>query len=320
MWWPSLGKGLLTASVVMLVLLLQRRAALRAVRAGGMLAAVPVTSTPALAWMCHDQGSAYASAAAAAALLATGLTGLFSLFYARASLRMGPLPAFLVSALPCIAAASLLRDGLGGGLLPAAGMSALMLLSATAMPAAPACGAWRAHRGTDAALTVVAAATCTTLIALLAPHARPSLCGMLAANPVIVITTVVPLHWRQGAPCVVLHLRGYVQGLWAKAVFLGVLASLLLACAPWLAWVAALATGAATAALLWQGRGAPATDRAATTPLGPGQPPRPTRPRAGVNRVPAAQSVHPPRDCAPARGPTLHETVQRQATCKPKST
>ena len=90
-------RGCLTALAVALVLCVLRRAG---PRLGGLAAAIPVTSVPALAWAAWEQGAVFAAASATAALLATGMTGLFALCYTWGARRLAPWQALVAAALP----------------------------------------------------------------------------------------------------------------------------------------------------------------------------------------------------------------------------
>ena len=72
----SLAKAVLSAAFVGVLLALLRRAG---PRAGGLAAAVPVSSVPALFWLSAERGSGFAAAAAAGSLWATGVTALLVL-------------------------------------------------------------------------------------------------------------------------------------------------------------------------------------------------------------------------------------------------
>ena len=182
-------RGCLTALAVALVLCVLRRAG---PRFGGLAAAIPVTSVPALAWASWEQGAAFAAASATAALLATGMTGLFALRYAWAARRQAPWQALLAAALPALLLTGLV-SGLGGSLV---------------------------------------------------------LCGLVAAIPVVGMSTTVSVHAQGGSGTVTVFLRAYLQGLLAKLAFLGSLAATLPAASGPLPWLAATASGVVVIVLL----------------------------------------------------------------------
>ncbi len=85
-----LTKAALSSAIVGVVLLLLRRAG---PRAGGLAAAVPVNSMPALYWLWMERGDAFAGAAAAGSLWATCLTALLAWTFARLALARHAVPA-----------------------------------------------------------------------------------------------------------------------------------------------------------------------------------------------------------------------------------
>ena len=241
----TLLRGGLTALAVAVVLHLLRRAG---PRAGGLAAALPMTSLPALAWSSIEQGPAFTAAAAAAALLTTAMTGVFALLFAHAAGRWPPRRALVAALLPGAGLIGL-ASCVGGGLCVAAGGTAAVLLACRAlMPAAPATPAAPVRRARhDLAATACVAGIATALIGSLAHQAPPMLCGMVAAIPVIGISTTLNVHRQAGGAAVAIFLRGYLQGLWAKAGFLALLAGLLPHGPSLAAWTAAVAGAAAIA-------------------------------------------------------------------------
>ncbi len=231
-------RGFVTAMVVAIVLYLLRRAG---PRCGGLTAAVPVTSAPALAWASWERGVEFAAASATAALLATAMTGLFALLYALVGRRLAPLPTLLGSTGLALVLTGAVR-GLGTDLTLAL-CSAVILLAACArlMPTATASHQATTHWRRNVLLTVLVSGGVTTLIGLIAPRVPPLWCGLVAAIPVVGMSTTVAVHLQRGHASVVAFLHAYVQGLMAKVAFLGSLAWLLpreLGPATWLAAIA----------------------------------------------------------------------------------
>jgi hypothetical protein len=104
------------------------------------------------------------------------------------------------------------------------------------LPAAPEASVRScADRRNDLLKTATIAGLSTAVMGLIAPTAPPRVCGLVAAIPVIGMSTTVSVPRQGGAVAVVHFLRGYVQGLQAKVVFLAVLAWLLPQCAPGIA-------------------------------------------------------------------------------------
>jgi hypothetical protein len=253
-------RGGLTALTVVIVLSLLRRAG---PRVGGLAAALPVTSAPALAWAAAEHGPAFASAAAAAALLTTAMTGLFAVLYAHAARRWAPAGALTIAALP-VAALTLAVAQANCDLVGAlCGAILVLLVCSRLLPAAPETAARPgANKPHGLLKTAAIAGLSTAVIGLIAPTVPPLVCGLVAAIPVIGMSTTVSVHRQGGAVAVVQFLHGYLQGQWAKVAFLGVLAWSLPQCAPLAAWAgAALGAAAVTLAL----SGTPGTALGLTT-------------------------------------------------------
>lgn len=235
----TLLRGCLTALAVGTLLGLLRRGG---PRAGGLAAAMPMTSLPALAWTCGEQGPAFAAAAAAAALLTTAMTGVFALLYAHAAPRLAPVRALGLASLP---AALLAGAATAAGTCLAVavvGSVAVLLGCRQLMPGeSVASGTALAARGSSILMTAAVAGACTALIGSIAPMVPALLCGAVAAIPVMGMTMTASVHRRGGSAMVVRFLHGYLQGLWAKLAFLALLAGLLPQCPTAVAWAAAVA-------------------------------------------------------------------------------
>lgn len=243
-----LFKALATTGLVAGLLLLLRQAG---PRLGGLAAALPLSSAPTLFWLGVEQGSAFASAAATAALLSTALTPLLVGVYARLSPRRGPLACLLAGLGLSTAVLLLLQSwvtlGPAAGLGLALGLSALVLrLLPRPAPARPRQGNWR----TELLLTATVAGLLTLSIGALSQVAGASACGLLAAFPVVGLSTLWSTHQGQGASVACSFVAGYVDGNAAKAVFLALLAAALGSLSPAGAWILALAGGLFTLLLL----------------------------------------------------------------------
>jgi hypothetical protein len=219
---PALLRGLLASAVVAVVLVTLRRGG---PRLAGLLAAVPVTSAPALFWLGHDFGPELAAKAATASLYATGLTAVLALAFGVLAPRLGTARGGLL-ALLSTAAVAFITSTFDGGLPLAGGFTTLALLAAPRLlprshgPAAP--GAGLPH---ELALTVVIAAVLTTAILLLAPLLPARACGLLAALPVIGTVAAVRVQRHSTPAASSAFLRAYISGLTAKAAFLLTLAA-----------------------------------------------------------------------------------------------
>lgn len=240
-------RGCLTALAVALVLCVLRRAG---PRFGGLAAAIPVTSVPALAWASWEQGAAFAAASATAALLATGMTGLFALRYAWAARRQAPWQALLAAALPALLLTGLV-SGLGGSLvLSLTGATGILIVCGLLMPPATPAQPRVTHWHRELLMTMAVSGAVTALMTLIAPRVPPLLCGLVAAIPVVGMSTTVSVHAQGGSGTVTVFLRAYLQGLLAKLAFLGSLAATLPAASGPLPWLAATASGVVVIVLL----------------------------------------------------------------------
>jgi hypothetical protein len=200
MFLESLVKAALSAAVVGVLTAMLRHAG---PRAGGLAAAVPINSMPALFWLSVEHGGGYATMAALGSLWGTGLTLL-----------------------------------LGGSLL--------RLAAGRRGPARPT----RRADARSATLTVTAAGAMSLLVSELSRHGGPQVCGLVAATPVIGMCALYAGYRQGGAPALFGVLGGYLDGMLAKAVFLGTLGFAWAAGAG--AWAWPLALAAAAAALLVQ--------------------------------------------------------------------
>ena len=202
MLFASLVKAALSAAVVGVLMAMLRHAG---PRAGGLAAAVPINSMPALFWLSVEHGGGYATLAALGSLWGTGLTLLLGAILLRQADRTRR------------------PDG-----------------------TSPRAGA------RTAAITVATAGAMSLLVSELSRHGAPQVCGLVAAVPVIGMCALYAGYRQGGAPVMFGVLSGYLDGMLAKAAFLGTLGFAWAARAGAWAWPAALAAGAV--ALLAQRR------------------------------------------------------------------
>ena len=179
----SLAHAALSAAAVGTLLWILRRSG---PRAGGLAAAVPINSLPALFWLSQQHGATFAASAALGALAGTALTVIVGASFAR--------------------------------------LAGTRHAAARASSAAPAGRTPRATRGRDAMLLPVAtAALMSLLVSALARHSGPQLCGAVAAVPVVGMVATWA-GWRRGGAAAMLQVvRGYLDGMAAKAAFLATL-------------------------------------------------------------------------------------------------
>ena len=232
--------GLLTAISVALVLCLLHRAG---PRASGLAAAIPITSMPALVWLSWDQGAAPAAAAAGAAMMTTAWTGAFAVAYARQARRAGPWRAFAGAILPTLAAAG--ASAVSADLASMAVVAAALLAASARLLPTVAGGEPPKGRRHGLLKASIVAGGVTALVGLIAPGVSPAICGLVSAIPVVGVCSIVTVHKHDGSAALLTFMRGYVRGLWAKAVFYGVLACALPEVAGASAWLAASVMGLA---------------------------------------------------------------------------
>jgi hypothetical protein len=138
---------------------------------GCLAATMPMTSVPALAWACAEQGPAFAAAAAAAALVTTALTGLMALLHAHAAPRLAPAGALGAATLPAVLLAALTAGACSSHLAIAFVVSVLVLLTCRRlMPGSPVAGSGphAAHRSNQR-LTAAVGGGFTAWIGSIAP-------------------------------------------------------------------------------------------------------------------------------------------------------
>jgi hypothetical protein len=203
----SLAPAVLSAAAVGILLWLLRRAG---ARAAGLAAAVPINSLPALFWLAERQGSAFAASPRSAPSPGTALTVVFGTAFAASSKRAGR------SAPRRITPRRRAARGAGRCAGPPAAGDATLLSMATA-------GAM------------------SLLVSELARHAGPQACGLVAAIPVIGLLAT-RAGWRRGGVAAMLEVvRGYLDGMAAKAAFLATLGAAVDARRRWLGLAARLA-------------------------------------------------------------------------------
>ncbi|MFN7571695.1 MAG: hypothetical protein ACK5TK_09625 [Betaproteobacteria bacterium] len=260
----ALLRGLIAAAALAAVLLILRRGG---PRLAGLVAAVPVTSAPALFWIGYDLGAASAAAAALAALYATGLTALLAVAYGQAARRFGAPLVCLAAALLAVAVLGLLTGSLSASVIGATAFAVLAIaLALRWMPRPHGAASPRRAGRYDFAFTLAVSALATAAISALAPHLPAQWCGLIAAIPVIGITTTVLLHKRAEPAALGAFLRAYVSGNAAKAVFLLALTVTLVPLGLAGGWLAALAAAVGCIALAGWRR------RPAATPVGAREP------------------------------------------------
>ena len=234
----------LSAAVVGVVLSMLRRAGPRAM---GLAAAIPINSVPALFWLSMEHGSAYAASAVLGTLWGTGLTVLLGAGFARMASALHPAHAGLLAWL-AVGALALATSSLPSA--PAAAAAATLcaiLLGRAALPRPPACDLPRRSDGRSGCLLSMAAAgAMSLLVSALSRHSGPQLCGLVAAIPVVGMFALHAGYRRGGAPLMLQVLRGYLDGMVAKAAFVGALGCAWVTGAGAWGWAIALVCSACT--------------------------------------------------------------------------
>lgn len=234
----SLAKAALSAVAVGMLLVLLRNAG---PRAGGLAAAVPVNSLPALFWLWVEHGDAYAATVALGSLWCTGLTVLLGLVFARTALACHAALAALLAWLLVLALAAMTWT------LPivpavAAALALIAILTGQAAPAhLPAGWRGRGDLRTGTLLSMVMAGAMSMLVSELSRHGGPRSCGLVAAIPVIGMSALHAAYRQGGAPVMFQVLGGYLDGMVAKSAFLGALGVSWAAGAGTWAWAMGLA-------------------------------------------------------------------------------
>ena len=223
-------------------------------RAGGLAAAVPVNSIPALFWLSLERGGAYATTAVLGTLWGTGLTVLLGATFARLALAwpaaLAALGAWLV-----IGGLATVTWAVPAAPAAAAALTACAILfGLAAVPRLPADDPNRRSGKRRSALPAMATAgAMSLLVSELSLHSGPQFCGLIAAFPLIGMFAMVASYRQGGAPLMLRVLGGYLDGMAAKAAFLAALgAAWAFGVGAW-AWPAGLA--AAACVLLAQHRG-----------------------------------------------------------------
>lgn len=237
-------KALLTAASVLGVMLLARHGGRRA---AGTVAALPTVTAPALAWLAHDRGNAFAAHAALASLAACAMLAGFAVVHAHVARHRG-----VVTTLACaVVGAALLAApaALASATLAAAlGLAVFAcVLALLCLPVPPRHALLPAR--TPIAATALAAAGVGLLTVVLAPLLGSFATGLLASLPLVSGAVAASEHASAGHAGVAQFLRGYVRGLLARASFCATFA-LLVAPAGWMAASAVAAALACTVGLL----------------------------------------------------------------------
>lgn len=252
-------KAVLTATLVAAVMMAAR---LFGRRLAGLLAGLPVISAPALLWLAHEQGAAFAAASAVGSLAACAAAPLFAWGFERTARRRGA-GASLGAATLLLVLGLLAAQPLQGrpGLALVAAL-AVCLAVQRALARRVVVASWvRPLRG-EPWISAVLAGVVVAVVTRGAHELGPFWSGVATTLPVISACALVHLRLAGSPGEVTGFVSGYVPGVAAKAVFLFVFASTApLLEAGW-ALLAALAAGVAAARVMLPAKRADASARA----------------------------------------------------------
>jgi hypothetical protein len=260
--WPY--KAVLTAAVVAAVMMAAR---LSGRHLAGLLAGLPVITTPALLWLAAEQGAAFAAQSAVGSLAACAAAALFAGAFERCARRHGAGRSLAIAMAALGVAMLALRPLAGDPLLAscAAVVACALVHRAVAGRRAP-CTWVRPLRG-EPWLSAALAGVVSAGVSLQAQQVGPFWSGMLSTLPIVSACALVHLRVAGAAADVSRFVPGYVVGLLAKVVFLLMFALLVEPAGVAIAVVLALGTAAAGVALpaAWRQRGG----ARASSPAGP---------------------------------------------------
>ena len=188
-------------------------------RLGGLAAALPIVTAPALGWLAHEQGVGFAIDAAIGSVAACAMLAAFALAYALAARVRGAFTALmagLVAAvalgLPSLWASRSLVDAVVLAIVCSA-------LAVAAMPdALPARESKPMAMGSMTLVSVVAAAL-SAVAASVGPSIGGFATGLLSSLPLITAAVAMAEHTTAGAGAARRFLAGYASGLFGKAIF-----------------------------------------------------------------------------------------------------
>jgi len=236
-------KAAVTASLVALVMFAARR---WGGNMAGLLAGLPLTTVPALAWIGLERGAAVAAQVSIGSVVGCSLAPIFALVYDRVARRLSP-AATLVVGIAVLSAgvgvASQLESSLwlASTLAPLLGVAALTLM-----------GGRIAHAPATTlgprfvlAISAMSAALVSVVLSLVAVDIGPRLAGVLTALPIVGIVTVAAEHAGGGPAAVTTFLRGYVTSSLGRSAFGAVFATCALSHGIAAAMCAALGTSVA---------------------------------------------------------------------------
>jgi hypothetical protein len=228
----ALLKGLLTATLVWLLMLAARRLG---GRFAGLLTGLPTVSGPALLWMALDHGAAHAHLGATGAVVGTIACALFARVYAWAGTGSGALRAGACATATTVVAV-VIGHWWAPSLLWAVPIAAIAVLGLQRCKVQGA-AATRRHACASPLLTATVAGAITALVSFGCAGLSAEAGGLASSLPVIAAAVAVRQQRCEGPAAARCFLDGYLDGLLSRIVFTGTFGFAVLA----LAWPIALA-------------------------------------------------------------------------------
>ena len=209
-------KAMLTMVAVALVLLIAQAVGRRA---AGILAGLPIITAPALLWVASEHGTVFAARTAVGSIAACGLMAVFALVYERASRRRGPIITLALSLCAAAAVAAPVAAWAESPLRAIVFAVVSCALVSMLLPAHRASVAPMGRQHGQIVRTAVAAGAVSVTAAVAAGALGPFWTGVLAALPIISGAALVHQHLTASHHDIQRFLRGYVAGLFGKALF-----------------------------------------------------------------------------------------------------
>lgn len=215
-------KGLLTAALVGLLLVLAERFGKRRV---GLITGAPTVSGPALLWTCLDQGPAFAGTAASGAVFGSIACAAFASAYMWSGRRCKAGRALAVAtaaAIVGLAPIAWWTPGLAVAVLLST-LSVLVLHALAYAPRRPP--TWADRRPMSGAASALVTAGVAGAVSAAVSAGAPSLgafgCGLVASLPLIAGAVAVRLHAQEGIDAAGRFLHSYRAALIGRIAFSG---------------------------------------------------------------------------------------------------
>jgi uncharacterized membrane protein (GlpM family) len=180
---------------------------------GGWLSGLPTVAGPVLVFLAVEQGTAFAARASHATL--TGLIGtvIFTIVYARASVRLPWAACLLIGWLAFVVVAAVLYQLQPPLVVSLAGLGILTLVGRRFLPAAePSAGPAAPPRG-DLPLRLAATAALVVVLTAVADRLGPLLSGLINAFPVLSTVITAFTHAQRGSAATIAFVRAFVRAI-----------------------------------------------------------------------------------------------------------